>query len=121
MKRILLASASALLLLSSCGPSKEDMQKKFVTTCMEDTKKGMGGMQSSPQMDAMLSEYCSCAAGKAVNQLSNDELNGIFKNRESEQSKAAMQKITPQLEECGQQLQSKVEASAGGMQPAPQR
>ena len=120
MKRILLASASAVLLLSSCGPNKEEMKKKFSKSCLEGTKKELAGMQSIPQMDAMLTDYCNCSADKAVNNLSNDELKEIEKNQESEKSRASLEKIRPQLEVCGQEMKRKLETALGGMQPAPQ-
>lgn len=96
------------------------MQKKFAKTCLDGTKKEMGGMQGIPQMDAMLTEYCNCSAEKAVANLSKDELNEVDKNPESEKSKAALQKIRPQLESCGQQMKTKLESTLGNMQTAPQ-
>ena len=119
MKRILLASASAMLLLSSCGPSKEDIKKNFVKSCLEGTKKEMAGMQSMPQMDAMLNEYCSCSADKAVNNLSSSELKEIEKNQESEKSRAALEKIKPQLQICANEMMGKMQQAMGGMQSAP--
>jgi len=98
MKKLFVTAVIGASLFSiSCKPSKDQLKKTFVKSCIEEAGKTVKDEKSKKA----IADYCDCAGQKVVDQFSYEELQKLDKNpNDAELNK----KLEPIINTCAEAL-----------------
>jgi len=100
MKQLLVAFIiGGYMLTLSCKPSKDQMKKEFVQSCIAQATKSMPS--NDDKTKKAVADYCDCAGQKVMDQFSLDELEKLTKNPNDAEMTT---KLTPIINTCAEAL-----------------
>ncbi|MES2774639.1 MAG: hypothetical protein V4722_10665 [Bacteroidota bacterium] len=100
MKQFVVAViVGASLFTMSCKPSKDQMKKEFISSCIEQASKTM--TNNDEKTTRAVADYCECTGQKLIDQFSVEELEKLTKDpNDAELTK----KLKPIINTCTEAL-----------------